>query len=969
MIKLYRNFLMAGVVSLALAACGDDLTITEPTPPPPPPPGPVVPNITTFSVTPGAATIAPGGFIAASATLITKPGVTGSVSWTSSNPAVATLSNESNSGVTITAVSVGSAVITATATADGETANAAIGITVRPLIPAQISIQSVTTANLGTPVNVGNVMGQIEVNMNFDPGEETVDSVAFFIGNTLAASQVYTNGPAPAAGLISLSTNTAHYTKNVAAGTTTVRFPNGPTTISAAVFRAGQPPVATNQVAVVLNNADGWAADLTKPTRSADNGAGITYWGGPGEAGIAEATVYPVIYTPGRSVESVTFRVGRIGFVGCDNITMTTMPFRATFGYGTDGADVDCSGSTGTAYQWTGGAFTPSDNVVIVAALDNQSTPFAAPAPLIANTVVLGSTPDSARFDWQAPSMVAVPDVDGHNSQMWVKADWSFNPGGTLVTDNGVGAVNNTWRSVVSSVGAAGATSVNGDTVSIGGDLPETNTNTTAVDGYRLRGIAHDRLLNSATSAQSDQFGVDVTAPMIRYSVVAAPSNFAAAYVRSVNPATADSASGLAAFVGIYGADAGAAATGDIEDYVAAAAGTNDSTRHDAIDNRSGLYRAHVNTRVFAQGGATGTQSLACTSTAAFNYGAALVDGWRTSPAHHLVCDELTAIPGYYTTSHQAEDAAGNLSAEIYKRTIAFDPGQPQVTGVSPNASYTANQPAIFTIGAQDDLEVIDGSIRINYPNVSIADAGNATAANGLRWKYTAFTPFATRFDASIVNPLIGTMQIDAFTVSIQETDDGSLGGYAGDPWDAPGVVKPDMVGATVRDVYGSSKNNWFPSLVTGVSDELTSPLLSATIPAVGTYSVTYDASTNCPAGGVVGGPCVTSGINFRADGIAGSTYSYRAVQDMSVTLPLFTRVDLFGLNGDDEWEFIQRITVPASVPTNGTIAAGAGTITGSDNSFERYWVYAFTNVPAGYSAYRALGVNAAGHGLFSTVQ
>src|SRR5690606_18614016 len=234
--------------------------------------------------------------------------------------------------------------------------------------------------------------------------------------------------------------------------------------------------------------------------------------------------------------------------------------------------------------------------------------------------------------------------------------------------------------------------------VSVGGDLPEANTNTTVVDGYRLRGIAHDRLLNSTTSGQSDQFGVDVTAPMIRYSGTAAPSNFAAAYIRSPNPATADSASGLAAFVGIYGADDGNASTGDIEDYVAAAAGTNDSTRHDAIDNRSGLYRAHVDTRVFAQGGATGTQSPACTSTAPFNYGAALVDGWRTSPAHHLVCDAMTAIPGYYTTSHQAEDAAGNLSASIYKRTIAYDPGPPQLTGVPPNASYPGHAPPIFTI-------------------------------------------------------------------------------------------------------------------------------------------------------------------------------------------------------------------------------------------------------------------------------
>src|SRR5690606_39212410 len=139
----------------------------------------------------------------------------------------------------------------------------------------------------------GNVFGQIEVNMNFDPGEEKVDSVAFFIGNVKAAQQTYTNGPAPAAGLISLSTNTAHYTKNPATGLGDVKYQNGATTISAAVYRASGTPIATNQVQIVLNNADGWAADMSKPARSANSSGGVTYWGGPGAEGVTDVTLYP----------------------------------------------------------------------------------------------------------------------------------------------------------------------------------------------------------------------------------------------------------------------------------------------------------------------------------------------------------------------------------------------------------------------------------------------------------------------------------------------------------------------------------------------------------------------------------------------------------------------------------------------------------------------------------------------------
>jgi hypothetical protein len=299
-------------------------------------------------------------------------------------------------------------------------------------------------------------------------------------------------------------------------------------------------------------------------------------------------------------------------------------------------------------------------------------------------------------------------------------------------------------------------------------------------------------------------------------------------------------------------------------------------------------------------------------------------------------------------------------------------------------AAYTGNGPASFSIGAQDDLEVIDGSFRMHYPGVTQGDAG-ITASDGLRWGFgsASGSVFATRFDNSIVNPILPTGTIDQFTVSIQETCAGAAfpgatcaigtpGLDIGDPVPQTDIVtmKPDSIAATVRDVFGSFVPNTAPGATTGVSAELASPILSATVPAVGVWTVTYDGfSTSCPQGGVPGGECVIGGINFRADGIAGSTYSYRATQDFNITLPMFTRADLFGLNAAGEWQFIQRITVPASPPTSGTFAAGAGTMTGFDNSFERYWIYNFTSVPAGFSLYRAVGVNASGHGLMSDGQ
>lgn len=925
--KFYRNVFATGVLALGLAACGDDVVVTEA-----PPPVDNTPNIISFSVSPSSAVIAPGTFTQAGANLVTKQGVNGTVAWTTSNAAVATVSN---TGL-ITAVAEGAAVIEATATAGGQTAKAQIGVTVRPIQAAQVSIKSVTQGLTTLPVNLGNVNGQIEVTLNFNPGEQTVDSVAVFIGNKRAAKQTFATSPA--AGDIVLSINTANYVKNATTGVATVDYLNGPTTISAAVYPRGGAATATNTISIVMNNADGWAADLTKPTRSANNsGNGFTYWGGPGTAGQTTAQLYAVIYTPGRTIASATW-----GVPGCPNVTTTAAPHRAVYSTAASTGVTSCS-----TYEWTAGA---RNNVAVTSALDNTNTSVTNTA-LIANVVVLGSTPDSLRLDYKAP-VVSTPAVAGAEGFNWVNAAWSFGTGAT-VTDAGVGAVNSTWKAFVS---AAYTTQV-----STGADLAETNTNTTAVDGYTLRASGEDRLTNSANSAVSAGFGVDKTAPSIRYSDVA---NFAPIYTSGGSTAVTDSTT-RAAFVGLYGADAGAAATGDIVDFLAAAAGTNDQVRTESIDNRSGLSRAIVTSRRFAQGGTTGTTSslVACATTAGA-FGVALVDGWRPAPATHVTCSSADA--GYYTTTQQAVDRAGNTSA-VYKRTLALDPTAPQVTGVSPNAAYVGNAPAAFTIGGQDDLEVIDSRLRIRYPNVTTGDL--VTPSDGLVWGFGAFTPFAARFDNSIVNPLLGTMTVDAFTVSIQEVAIANAAPvYIGTPT-ATAPAKPDSVAVTLRDVFGSFAANFTPGAQTGVGTEFASPILSATVPATATYSTTYDASANCPAGGVVGGPCVIGGINWRAFGVSGSTYSYRATQSLSVTLPIFSRIDLFGLNANGEWVYLQRIAVPASISTSGTTTVAGGTITGSDNGFERYWTFAFTSVPTGYTAYRALGVNSTGHGLFSNNQ
>jgi hypothetical protein len=279
----------------------------------------------------------------------------------------------------------------------------------------------------------------------------------------------------------------------------------------------------------------------------------------------------------------------------------------------------------------------------------------------------------------------------------------------------------------------------------------------------------------------------------------------------------------------------------------------------------------------------------------------------------------------------------------------------------------------------------------------------NAGPASGNGVNFGYFAPAGLRFDNSIVNPQLSPLTIDQFTLNVQETcttatgignpatgpttatDCGTVAGnlYAGDPIHTTAgpagipLAKPTNVAVQVRDVFGSWIFNTVAGAATGVSAEFVSPILPATVAAPGSYSVSYyvpSAPGGCPTGGgatAIGNPCVNTGINFRQDGGTGTTRNFRAVEGLSTTLPTFTRVDLFGLNAAGEWVFIQRCTVPAAIlPNTGAQACGAGTVTGTDNGLERYWVYSFTSIPtAGFTKFRAIGVNSSGFGLASTVQ
>ena len=123
--RLNRFALVAGVLALGVAACGDDVQVVEPTPPQPPPTPPVE-----ATMAPASASVAVGNSVVFAVNA--SGGVAGeAASWTcsSSNTGIATVTSTS-AGCSATGVAAGDVTITASVSKSGETVNVGAQLTV-----------------------------------------------------------------------------------------------------------------------------------------------------------------------------------------------------------------------------------------------------------------------------------------------------------------------------------------------------------------------------------------------------------------------------------------------------------------------------------------------------------------------------------------------------------------------------------------------------------------------------------------------------------------------------------------------------------------------------------------------------------------------------------------------------------------------------------------------------------------------
>ena len=341
--RFNRIALVAGVLALGAAACGDDVEIVQPTPEPPPPPPPV-----TATMAPASASVAVGNSVVFAVNA--SGGVAGeAASWTcsSSNTGIATVTSTS-AGCSATGVAAGDVTITASVTKSGETVNVGAQLTVTsdaeptqpPGDPAFILINSI--ADGASPVS-----GQVKVVVGVDRGGQELEELSLLVDGEVVASQSFGGGmdmgmappvdePAEQSVLdFTLSFDSHDYDRESGAPV----YMNGEHTISAeleigvtmADGMHGHETISSNVVTVEFDNDDFIAASLGGiGDGTMNSNTGQIWYGGPNAS--VEISALPVLYSSG-AVSSLTL----LTFCGDDAATDSEAPFSF---------EVDCDGWT-----------------------------------------------------------------------------------------------------------------------------------------------------------------------------------------------------------------------------------------------------------------------------------------------------------------------------------------------------------------------------------------------------------------------------------------------------------------------------------------------------------------------------------------------------------------------------------------------------------------------------------------------
>lgn len=343
--KVTSLLLLAGVAAFGLVGCGDDET----------PPGPpdAQPQITSVTVTPSDISIEPGQTAQVRADFQTEGGVEGlSVAWSSGNENVATVSPTGDQTAEVTGQSSGTVSVTATVSAsNANSQSASAGVTVEQIEDATLSIGEITN-QAGNPVNVANVAGQINVEINVEKADEDVDQVSLLVDGEVVSTQDFGSGNVEAQDVSAQSNvevvvfnfRTDRLEGSVPGNVVTAQnvsldgnvkrgqFDNSEHTISAQLTTgSGAVRSAENSQTLNFNNDNlAIAAHLSGGQGVVEPVSGTRYWGGED----IEVSVTPVIFDGGLSAGSVTISANSggqtasgSGSIVFDSPTVSSEPF------------------------------------------------------------------------------------------------------------------------------------------------------------------------------------------------------------------------------------------------------------------------------------------------------------------------------------------------------------------------------------------------------------------------------------------------------------------------------------------------------------------------------------------------------------------------------------------------------------------------------------------------------------------
>jgi hypothetical protein len=290
---------------------------------------------------------------------------------------------------------------------------------------------------------------------------------------------------------------------------------------------------------------------------------------------------------------------------------------------------------------------------------------------------------------------------------------------------------------------------------------------------------------------------------------------------------------------------------------------------------------------------------------------------------------------GYYTWTGVVTDRAGNAASPVPgTRNFAYDPGAPNITGLGyASTLYVGGQPAVFSISANDDLEILKAALGLNYTGMPAPGVGllypegtltilDAAGNPLLPWTTGAGAlPITAVLNAAPITLPYFVARVDESCIfngnpytSCDVTTNG-LGSRPNDPAEyntnlnGGGLLSnaqkgPNAVLANVADIVGRES-------LTGIS----APFLASQFTPLaqpwntGTILVPVPANPFQWTGAVIAGP-VAQAINRV---------------NSSIVLPFFDAVNLFRLNTiTGQWVFCKAY--PAPVPT--------------DNGFDRVYTY-----------------------------